>query len=476
MFFKNSKMSNTIILEELTMKKFLVMMLTMFILVLYSPAAFGNNPSVPKVEIDGVLAVFKNYPIIENGRVLVPVRSLFSTFGAQMIWKEDSREAVINKDGIEIILGIDKNWAKINGVEFYLDVPAQLIKDSTYLPLRFITQAFGYKVSWDQDNYLVSIMTVQEGRKENEVYGYYGFGSYSSLLANPEKLSTIATMWFILNGDGSIKTNYPKDYQSALDFCRQNGIKTNAVLFQNNSALLEQLLNSPENWDRVCLELTTILEKDSFDGINLDLEGIPNTLREEFLKFIAYLSKFIRAKGKTVLISLPPKTSDNQSWYTAYDYGELASLGDCFIVMAYDQHYSGSQPGPLAGIKWAEQVIKYTVSKINLEKLILSCGLYGYDWPEGERGSIVDHSDVEELKKKHGVNVFWDENHYSPYLQYTSAEGVEHIVWFENDKSIAGKISLINKYQLQGMALWRLGLIPESVWNTISNSFVPVKK
>jgi spore germination protein len=439
-----------------------------------SLVAHGGDFFIPRVEIDGIEEQFARSPIIEGGRVLVPVRSVFSRLGAQMAWNGESREVLLNKDSIEIVLQIDKKLAKINGVEFELDIPAKLIEDFTYVPLRFVTQAFGYKVGWDQEQYLVSIMTASEQKKKVEVYGYYGFGSYNSLQANPEKISTIAPMWFTLNEDGSIKANYPQDYQEALVFCRQNGIKIDAVLFQNNTVFLEQLLASPDKWDRVCLDLEAILLKDDFNGVNLDLEGIPNAQREQFLKFVAHLSQFVKGRGKNFSLSLPAKTSDNQSWYVAYDYGRLSSYADYFVIMAYDQHYAGGQPGPVAGIKWVEQVIKYSISKIDPGKLVLACGLYGYDWPNGGRASVVDSSSVKELVDKYNAVVSWDEQHYSPYLKYTD-NGTLHTVWFENEKSIAAKLSLVDKYQLKGLALWRLGLIAEPVWNTISTKYTPVK-
>ncbi|HHV71715.1 MAG TPA: hypothetical protein GXX38_03775 [Clostridia bacterium] len=456
------------------MKKFLAAVM-IFIILISNGIAYGSNSPKIEIELDGVQADFENYPVLKEGRVLVPVRSIFSRLNAEMNWKEESREAILIKDGTEIVLGIDKKQAKINGVDFNLDVPAQIFDGYTYVPLRFITQAFGYEVEWDQENYLVSIVTKSIARPEVEIYGYYGFGSYNSLLSNPEKLSKIAPMWFVLDGDGSIKTNYPQDYQDALAFCRKNGIKIDAVLFQNNSSQLEQLLSSPDKWDKVCAELSAIMDKDDFDGVNLDLEGIPNAQRENFLNFVAYLRQFVKGKGKSFSLSLPPKTSDSQSWYVAYDYNSLKNYGDYFIVMAYDQHYAGGQPGPIAGVRWVEQVVKYGAEKLGANRLILACGLYGYDWPEGQKAKVIDYVGVQQLVNKYAVSPSWSQENYSPYLVYTDEQGIKHSVWFENEKSIGAKLVLVDKYELKGVALWRLGLIAEPVWKSITTKFTPRK-
>ena len=86
-------------------------------------------------------------PVISNGRTLVPFRKIFETLGFEVDWIDgDVRKAIGKKDGLTIELTIDSNKAKINGKTVELDVPAQILKGRTLVPLRFVSENSGYHV------------------------------------------------------------------------------------------------------------------------------------------------------------------------------------------------------------------------------------------------------------------------------------------------------------------------------------------
>lgn len=118
--------------------------------------ASANNPVVI---IDGIQLNSDIPPVIENGRTLVPLRSIFEALGAEVQWDEPSRTVTGTKGDTVIKLTIDGKYAFKNGLGIQLDVPAKVINNRTMVPLRFISDSFQASVEWDNETETVNITT-----------------------------------------------------------------------------------------------------------------------------------------------------------------------------------------------------------------------------------------------------------------------------------------------------------------------------
>ena len=111
-----------------------------------------------KVRINDKLLKFSNqYPIVRNGRTLIPVRAISEYLGANVSWNEQNQVATITKGRTSIEICIGQAIAYINGVEYTLDVPAEKINNRTMVPLRFIAEAFNLDVEWNGETSTVEI-------------------------------------------------------------------------------------------------------------------------------------------------------------------------------------------------------------------------------------------------------------------------------------------------------------------------------
>lgn len=120
----------------------------------YSPVM--DNVSAAVVA-DGKRVRFEDqYPIIENGRTLIPIRALGEALGAEVDWDGDDRRVYINKDGTDIELTIGASDAYVDGVLYELDAAAEIINDRTMVPLRFAAEAFGCEVGWNDGTVTVT--------------------------------------------------------------------------------------------------------------------------------------------------------------------------------------------------------------------------------------------------------------------------------------------------------------------------------
>ncbi len=107
---------------------------------------------------------FSQPPVIENDRTLVPMRFLFEQMGAEVIWDEATQTATAiapaNKDeSRSVTFAIDDVSAIVNGSTAIMDVPARLINNQTFVPLRFLSENLGYTVEWDETTNTVIIST-----------------------------------------------------------------------------------------------------------------------------------------------------------------------------------------------------------------------------------------------------------------------------------------------------------------------------
>lgn len=111
-----------------------------------------------KVRINDKLIKFSDqYPIIIDGRTLIPIRAVSENMGAKVDWDGSRQCAVIKKDGKTIELYIGKNTAYVNGKAVDLGVPAQMINNRTLVPLRFVAEQLNVAVEWDGDTRTVEI-------------------------------------------------------------------------------------------------------------------------------------------------------------------------------------------------------------------------------------------------------------------------------------------------------------------------------
>lgn len=109
-----------------------------------------SSPAIaaPIVVLNGQHLSFDVFPIIEDGRTLVPLGKIFSALGADVKWDGATQTITATKGGTEIKLTIGQTYAFKNGTIITLDVPAKVVDGRTMVPLGFITESFGIKLTW----------------------------------------------------------------------------------------------------------------------------------------------------------------------------------------------------------------------------------------------------------------------------------------------------------------------------------------
>ena len=292
-------------------------------------------------------------------------------------------------------------------------------------------------------------------------------------------LTYLALFQFPINAAGEIKGTPD---QGMIDLAHRYGIKvllvmSNFVGKQFNPFIIRNVITHRDVERRLTLNLSNMLDKYNLDGVNLDLENMFPEDKDLFSAFVARLSSNIRARGKLVSIAVPAMVKDEPTaqWKGAFDYTAVGRAVDRVVLMTYEEHWAGSNPGPIASTPWVNGVLKYATDRINPAKLLLGLPLYGYDWPiDNGKAQTVTYSKAMNLAEKYGARIEWDNVMQAPHFTYTEDSTV-HRVWFENAASVRAKVNLARQYGIKGLAVWELKLAFPEFWQYLLSN-VPVAK
>lgn len=140
------------------MKKKLSSIIVLILLIgIFATTVSATSKSVTVI-IDGQKQVYDQPAIVENGRTLVPMRGVFESLGATIQWDQKTKTVTGIKDDTTVKLKLGDKNAVVNGKLSPLDVPAKTKNGRTMVPLRFVSEALGAKVTWDSTNFAVNIV------------------------------------------------------------------------------------------------------------------------------------------------------------------------------------------------------------------------------------------------------------------------------------------------------------------------------
>lgn len=196
-----------------------------------------------------------------------------------------------------------------------------------------------------------------------------------------------------------------------------------------------------------------------YDGIQIDFESIPSGDALHFQQFLRDLKK--RMPKKILSVALPARRSTSSD---AYNYPAIARIVDRVIIMAYDQHYSTSKPGPVAAKSWSRAVAEFAISKIPPKKLIMGLPLYGRAWQEKRYDKALRFSHIENIFSSYNIAKTEDEEYG---IRFEFEVPVRVIGYYENAASILAKLKVYASMGITGVSFWRIGQEDKTLWEQI---------
>lgn len=142
------------------MKKLIATGLASLMIASLPIVALAQNQDNVTVYVDGVKLANKEGdppPMIVNNRTMMPFTAFLEAVGCQISWDDATSTATATKDGTSIAVSINNNVAFVNGEAKTMEVPPQIIKNRTMIPISFIAMELGYNVTWDANTYTAHI-------------------------------------------------------------------------------------------------------------------------------------------------------------------------------------------------------------------------------------------------------------------------------------------------------------------------------
>jgi spore germination protein YaaH len=183
--------------------------------------------------------------------------------------------------------------------------------------------------------------------------------------------------WFFIDPvTDTLQTNIDKESYGLM---KKKGIRILPMLNNVNLArhdgtfdpgILDAVLNNPVKRERLLNDIVKKIQQDTLQGINVDFEELNDKVKDAVHSFQKELYKRLHAKGCLV-------TQDIMAEDDAYNMRELNECNDYIFLMAYDQHYGASVPGPVSEQRWVEKELDEVAKKCQTRENSI---VYGRVW------------------------------------------------------------------------------------------------
>ena len=229
-----------------------------------------------------------------------------------------------------------------------------------------------------------------------------------------------------------------------------------------NTGKLTPLLTDMTFQNKVISGMLYQIKTRGAQGMDIDMEYIPSYYKSQFAAFAENAASQLHLQGYILNIDLAPKSSANQSGtlYEAHDYKFLGSAADYVFLMTYEWGYMYGPPMAVAPIKSVAAVLDYALTEIPPQKILLGIPNYAYDWGlPYEKGvtaaQVIGNLYAVTLAQSTGSAIEFDEAAKTPFYYY-SDNSSQHVVWFEDARSMNAKYSLVSSKAISGCGYWNL--------------------
>ncbi|MCB2361579.1 glycosyl hydrolase family 18 protein [Clostridium estertheticum] len=248
-----------------------------------------------------------------------------------------------------------------------------------------------------------------------------------------------------------------------------------------DSKLAHTILTNKTVQNELFNNIITTLKYKNYYGLDIDLEYIFPEDRENYNAFLRRAVTTLRPLGYPVTTALAPKPSGDIKGllYEAHDYPVHGALVNHVILMTYEWGYTSGPPLAVSPINEVKKILDYAVTVIPSKKIFMGIPNYGYDWTlpyvKGTKATALGNVEAVDLARKVFASIKYDYTSQAPFFNYYDANKKEHVVWFEDARSMNAKLRTAAKYNLGGVSYWTIGKYFPQAW-LVQNSLFNVKK
>lgn len=364
-------------------------------------------------------------------------------------------EYVSKGDRLEYVDDIDE-WIKVTTVSGY----------TGYVKKSEVSNTFEYvreQKAVEEHNFLLKNEKITLAWFQ--VSGTAGNSSIDNNMSTISGVNVIAPTWYsVTDASGNMSSYASADFVSKM---HQRGIDVWALVSDFDTNVdFAQLYSSKAARTNMVNKLVGEAKSYGFDGINLDYENIKSAYAKDYLQFVRELSVACERNG----IVLSTDNYKPEAYNRCYNLKEQSKFVDYVIVMAYDEHYAGTDAGSVASLPFVKEAVEDTVQLVGKEHVIAGIPFYTRIWTttDGNTTSraVGMQAAIDQLNSD-GQVALWNDDCGQYVASYTVGSSTRQI-WFEEEKSIEAKMQVIQQENTAGVACWKLGLEKSTVWSVIS--------
>lgn len=297
-------------------------------------------------------------------------------------------------------------------------------------------------------------------------------------------LSYLSIFSYEVNKDGSLRTINDLPLIAAARAAKVAPLMVITNLEEGagfSSDVAAAILRNPTVQNKLLDNVVQNLRNKNYYGLDIDFEYIYPQDRDNYNNFLRKATARLRPLGYTIATALAPKTSANQKGllYEAHDYPVHGALTDHVILMTYEWGYTFGEPMAVAPINEVRKVLNYAITAIPRKKILMGVPNYGYDWTlpyvEGTAAKTLSNTGAVDLARTEGAAIRFDETAKAPFFNYYDDQRKQHVVWFEDARSMEAKFKLADQYNLGGISYWTIGKYFPQAW-LVQDALFNVKK
>ena len=221
------------------------------------------------------------------------------------------------------------------------------------------------------------------------------------------------------------------------------------------------MLKNPRTRKRLISRIKNLLEKNDFQGINIDFENLPKGAHPYMLQFSKELSTTLHEDGYITTADINPTDED-------VTYKDIAQYYDFIFLMAYNEHSPDDAPGSISSLNFVEKSIDAAMREVASEKIVLCVASYGFDWEKGKSGTRITYQGLISMAKERNEPVYFNFGQSDLTLYYMDDNGAEHEAHCNDAAGTFNIIRTAQDYNAAGVSLWYLGSEDERIWNYYS--------
>lgn len=290
----------------------------------------------------------------------------------------------------------------------------------------------------------------------------------AEMTAEMTGVNVISPTWFSVTDEtGTISSLASADY---VKLAHEAGREVWGLIDNFNEAFDETTdLAYASVRSRIIEQLLAEAASCGMDGINVDFENLKEAGIPHYLQFLRELTSAAHAQNLVVSVDTPVP----QTYTMYYQRGEQARFVDYMIVMAYDEHFAGSEEaGSVSSLPFVQQAVEEMTRVMPADQVICGIPFYTRVWTEkfGQSAitsEVLGMDGAKNYAKENQMTETWDAS-LGQNVATVETSDARYTIWMEDEQSMEEKLKVIQSADLAGVAEWKLGFECADVWSLIS--------